>query len=172
MATTGAKAIDLSRQSAEEQKVNEPAALFEQQTLAQIKVKAKEKLTKTGVDPWAATGGSADQIRLNQQLLAASDPAAYGVQRNEALQRVQAVVKNYYNLSLESFLSAGHDMRSAEDKALASTSRVKQIEMDQFHLVYPEADLGKYIGATAHKSNAYYSAGAVSGKKRATRKKK
>ena len=124
------------------------------------------------VNPWAAVGGASDQIRLSQQILAASDPKEYGRRREEALKRVQKIVTNYYNLSLESFRGAGEDLRTAENKALAATAKVKQIEMDQFHLVYPEADLGKYIGATAHESNKYFSAAAISGKKRTTRKKK
>ena len=131
-------------------------------------------ITKSTVSPWAAVGGASDQLRLNQQILAASDPKEYGRTRDEALKRVREMVEAYYKLSLHSFLSAGHDMRDAENKALAATSRVKQIEMDQFHLMFPEADLSKYIGATAHDSNAYYSAGAIKGtrKKRTTRKKK
>ena len=132
------------------------------------------KVSSTTVDPWAAVGGESDRIRLNQQLLAASDPAAYGVQRDAALLRVKATINKYYKSSLDSFLSAGEDLRNAENKALAATARLKALEMDQFHLMYPAADLGKYIGATAHDSNAYYSAAAVGGtrKKRATRKKK
>jgi negative regulator of replication initiation len=146
--------------------------LFEQQNKAVAATDTAAKLDSSTIDPWSAVGGASDQIRMNQQLLAASDPAQYGINRDAALERVKNTVNEYYRLSLSSFLEAGEDLRGAENKALAATAKIKQIEMDQFHPKYPEADLGKYIGATAHKSNKYFSAGAVSGKKRATRKKK
>ena len=146
--------------------------LFTQQNAGLAATVTAAKLDNTTIDPWAAVGGASDQIRMIQQILAASNPAQYGLDRDAALERVKNTVNGYYRLSLSSFLEAGEDLRGAENKALAATAKIKQIEMDQFHLKYPEADLGKYIGATAHKSNAYFSAGAISGKKRATRKKK
>jgi hypothetical protein len=146
----------------------------EEDTPNKLATKKVEKAdaSKTSVNAWAAVGGASDQIRLNQQILAATNPALYGTNRDAALERVRRNVDGYYKLSLQSFIDAGEDLRGAENKALAATARVKQIEMDQFHLMYPEADLGKYIGASAHKENKYFSAAAVSGKKRTTRKKK
>ena len=148
------------------------AGLMQQQIDRLAETDTADTLDSTTINPWAAVGGASDQIRMNQQLLAASNPEQYGKDRDAALERVKNQVNAYYRLSLSSFLEAGEDLRGAENKALAATAKVKQIEMDQFHLKYPESDLGKYIGATAHKSNKYFSAEAVSGKKRATRKKK
>jgi hypothetical protein len=139
--------------------------------------KVQTKMDKSAVSAWAAVGGKSEQIRLNQQLLAASNPSKYGKNRNDALERVKEVTNNYYKMSLASYISAGADLRAAEKKALAATAKVKDIEMDQFRLMYPESDLQRYIGATAFEKNKYYSAEAldVDGgnvKKRGSRKKK
>ena len=56
---------------------------------------SKADATKTSVNAWAAVGGASVQLRLNQQILAASDPKEYGRQRDQALERVQRQVNKY-----------------------------------------------------------------------------
>jgi hypothetical protein len=137
------------------------------------KLEIKAVSDKSNINAWAAVGGSKSEMRMEMQLLAASDPAEYGRRRRAELEEVKLTVNGAYTASLQQFIDAGEDLRTAERRALESTTRIKNIAMEAFHLKFPDSDLGKYIKGTAKDANAYMeplSSGAR--KKRTYRKKK
>ena len=148
-------------------------ALFQTQAAARA-VEVKKVTDKTAMNAWAAVGGESQRIRMNMQLLAASNPTMYGVQRDAALGSIETGVNNYYAVSLSSYIDSGADLRSAEKYALSATQKFKEIEMSKYHLKFPDSDLGRYIGATANQANAYMDPVSSGGgrKKRSYRKKK
>jgi hypothetical protein len=135
---------------------------------------ADAKAAKSGVSAWAAVGGARQDLRMNLQLLAASSPAVYGTMRSTELKTIETAVNAAYDDALKQYLSAGDDLRSAEKRALDYSQKFMNMKMDAFHMKYPDSDLGRYIGATAHTANKYLPAvgGGGGRKKRTTRKKK
>ena len=51
---------------------------------------------KTGQDAWAATGGSRAELRIDMQLLAASNPTLYGQLRSAELKAIRDTVSTGY----------------------------------------------------------------------------
>ena len=146
--------------------------LFKTQADAR-KTAADTTAAKTGQDAWAATGGSRSELRMSMQLLAASNPALYGQLRSDELKAIKDSVNSSYTAQLNLYLQAGEDLKTAERHALEAANRIKTVNMNAFHMKFPDSDLGKYIGSTAKEANAYMeplSAGAR--KKRTYRKKK
>jgi len=149
------------------------AELFKQQATTR-RAAADRTAAKTGVDAWAAPGGSRSELRMSMQLLAASNPKLYGELRAAELNTIKTEVNTEYETSLKQYIDAGEDLRSAERLALDATIKVKNIKMAAFHMKFPDSDLGKYIGSTAKQANAYMDpvSGGGGRKKRTSRKKK
>ena len=110
---------------------------------------------------------------MAMQLLAASNPTAYGAARSLEIEEIKKAVNGAYTAHLNMYLEAGEDLRTAERHALDDATKIKTIQMNAFHMKFPDSDLGKYIGSTAKQANAYMEpASGGARKKRTYRKKK
>jgi hypothetical protein len=122
-------------------KFNEEAAAWYSE------MQRSKKFEDAGVDPWTAVGGELDQIVFEKKLEAMTDPAAYKLSRQTAMNSIKLAVNEAYKSTYENYRASGYPPEKCKDKALAAAKSVMETQLESVQKLYGSNDQLFHHGA-------------------------